>query len=119
MLQNEHDKLGVVVAEIGYTNGASVVCHVPQGGVIVKANVTILEVYNGTTPTVKLGTEVTADKLLSKDGAALGGADSAYVHVATATEKQVVATVAGTSTAGKALVTIMYAKPSKQSVTYP
>lgn len=119
MLQNEHDKLGVVTAEIGYADGASVVCHVPQGGAIVKANVTILEAYNGTAPTVKLGTEVTADKLLSKDASALGGGDSAYVHVATPSEKQVVATVAGTSTAGKALVTVMYAKPSKQSVTYP
>lgn len=119
MLQDERNKFGVVTAAIGYANGATVVCHVPQGGIIVKANVTILEAYNGTTPTVKLGSEVTADKLLSKDATALGGADSANVHVATATEKQVVATVAGTSTAGKALVTVMYVKPSKQSVTYP
>lgn len=119
MLQNELNKFGVVTEEIGYTDGATVVCHVPLGGVVVKANVTVLEAYNGTTPTVKLGTEVTNNKLLSKDATALGGADSANVHVATATEKQVVATVAGASTAGKALVTVMYIKPSKQSVTYP
>jgi len=119
MLQNEHDKLGVVTEEIGYADGATVVCHVPLGGVIVKANVTILEAYNGTAPTVKLGSEVTADKLITKTASAVGGGDSANVYVATASEKQVVATVAGTSTAGKALVTIIYAKPSKQSVTYP
>lgn len=119
MLQNEQKHTGTVTAEIGYANGATVVCHVPQGGIIVKANVTILEAYNGTTPTVKLGTELTADKLLTKTAGAVGGDDSAVVHVATATEKQVVATVAGTSTAGKALVTVTYVKPSKQSVTYP
>lgn len=119
MLQNEHDKFGVVTAEIGYTNGSTIVCHVPQGGVIVKANVTVLEAYNGTNPTVKLGTEVTADKLITKTAGAVGGDDSKYVHIATANEKQVIATVSGSSTSGKALVTIMYAKPSKQSVTYP
>ena len=119
MLQNEHDKIGVVTAEIGYTDGATVVCHVPQGGVIVKANVTILEAYNGNTPKIKLGTEVADDKLITKTANAVSGEDSAKVHVATATEKQVIATVSGASTAGKALVTIMYAKPSKQSVTYP
>ena len=89
-------------------------------GTQVKVNVTINEVFDGTTPIVTIGTGTTANKFI--DGQAItaaGGHDSALRLVTTESERDVVASIGGTgATAGALTVTVDYTLPTNEEVSY-
>lgn len=118
MLQYEMDKVGVVRKQVRFSDIAVEICSVPVGGVVLSVNVTMLEVFSNVASTITVGSEVTANKFVTKGANALGGATSTITHESVSTEKKVIATVGSISTTGTAMVTVMYAKPSKQSVVY-
>jgi hypothetical protein len=118
MLQYEMDKVGVVRKQVRFSDTAIEICGVPVGGVVLSVNVTVLEVFSDAASTITVGSELTANKFVTKDADVLGGLSSTITHEVVSTEKKVIAAVTGTSTTGTAMVTVMYAKPSKQSVVY-
>jgi len=85
----------------------------------VAVNITVDEVFNGTTNTVNVGTNITGTKLISAYNVkTAGGKNSETRMLITATENEIVAelTETGNTTAGAATVTLDVVYPTYEEI---
>ena len=123
MKQVEHKNQGTIIIPITIANiGASgiAIAKLPKGARIKSINVTVDEVFNGTTNTITLGVAGTTTKFHSAlTLASIAGANSVRGHTATDTASEVLMSIAATgATTGKADITIDYTLPTQFSVEY-
>lgn len=88
-------------------------------GTQIGVNVTVLEVLNGTTNTVDVGTNVTGNKLISAYNVkTAGGKNSDIRFVTTDSENEIVAelTQTGVTTEGAAIVTLDVVYPTYEEI---
>lgn len=123
MKQIEHKNHGTMIVPLtiaDITASGKVIAKLPIGTRIHSVNVTVDEVFNGTTNTITLGVTGATTKFHSAlTLASVAGATSTRQHTTEATTSEVLLTIAAASaTTGKAVVTIDYALPTQFSVEY-
>jgi len=123
MKQTERKNHGTIILPLtiaDITASGKAIAQLPIGTRILSVNVTVDEVFNGTTNTITLGVTGTTTKFHSSFSlASIAGANSTRQHTTAETTAAVLLTIAAAgATTGKATVTIDYALPTEFSVEY-
>lgn len=118
--RKNHGTMIVPLTIADITASGKVIAKLPIGTRIHSVNVTVDEVFNGTTNTITLGVTGTTTKFHSAlTLASVAGATSTRQHTTAETTAEVLLTIAAAgATTGNATVTIDYALPTEFSVEY-
>jgi len=120
VVRKNHGTIIVPLTKDNVGDSGVVIAKLPVGARIHSVNVTVDEVFNGTTNTITLGVAGTTSKFHSTFSlASVAGATSTRQHTAAVGTEEVLLTVAGTeATTGKADVTIDFVLPTEVSAEY-
>ena len=120
VMRKKHGTIIVPITKADVAFSGKVIAKLPIGARIHSVNVSVDEVFNGTTNTITVGVAGATTKFQSAFSlAALAGNTSTRQHAVASGTEEILVTIAATgATTGAAVVAIDFALPTEVSVEY-